>query len=245
MFEPELPLYLYAAAIAACAAIATLRALGRRLARRRAALTPDEPRCGTCGYIVRPRGPRVCPECGQDVRVRDLLTASTSPRPGAGPGYALMLLLSIPPGLLLGDPVARCQPFGWNYSVQRFVYPKGDPREHGYQNRFVIQASGNGRYFGKRPEFVIAYGMNWPPSKAEQPGLAVRSRDGLIQEWDAERSRLRYVPFTHERVRAWLDAYGDGLEGVDRAALATRMHRHIAGLAAAALAAQTSRTQFP
>lgn len=232
MFKSDLPLYLYAAAIVACIAVAAVRAIGWRLARRRAALTPDEPRCGTCGYIMRPRGPTVCTECGQDVPVGGLLTASTSPRPGAGPWYVLMLLLSIPPALLLGDPVARCQPFGWNYSVQRFVYPKGDPREHGYQNRFVIRASGNGRYFGKWPEFVMAYGMNWPPSKAERPGLVIRSRDKLIGEWDAERSRLRYVPFTRERVRAWLKAYDDELEGVDGAALAATMHAHIADLAA-------------
>ncbi len=232
MFKSDLPLYLYVAALAACAAIAGLRALGWRLARRRAALTPDEPRCGTCGYIVRPGGPTVCPECGQDVRVRGLLTASTSPRPGAGPLYALMLLLAIPLALPLGDVAARCQPFGWNYSVQRFVYPKGDPREHGYHNRFVVQASGNGRYFGTAPTFVMAYGMNWPPHKAEQPGLVVRSRDELILQWDAERSRLQYVPFTREQVRAWLKSYDDGLEGVDGAALAATMHGHVADLAA-------------
>lgn len=232
MFKSDLPLYLYAAAVAACIAVAALRALGRRLARRGAALRPDEPQCGTCGYIVRPGGPTVCPECGQDVRVRGLLTASTSPRSGAGPAYALMLLLPIPLALLLGNPVARCQPFGWNYSVSRFIYPQGDPRVHGYHNRFVVQASGNGRYFAKAPEFVMAYGMNWPRATAEQPALVVRSRDGVIQRWDAERSRLEYVPFTRERVRAWLDAYDDGLKGVDRAALAATIHEHVADLAA-------------
>ena len=230
VFGSNLPYYVYSAAIAACIAIAALRWMKWRLARRRAALRPDEPRCGGCGYIARRGGPTVCPECGQDVRVGGLLTASMSPRPGAGPAYAFMTLLAIPLALLLGDVAARCQPFGWCYSVSRFVYPRGDPRTHGYDERFVIHATDNGRYFGRAPKFVMAYGMNWPGDRGR--ALMVRSRDGTVAEWDDVRSRVEHVPFTREHVGAWLEAYDVGLTGVDRAALATTIHDHVVDLSA-------------
>jgi hypothetical protein len=141
-----------------------------------------------------------------------------------------MMLLAIPLAMVLGDVAARCQPFGWRYSVSRFVYPRGDPRTHGYDKRFVVQATGNGRYFGRAPELVMAYGMNWPGDTAR--ALMVRSRDGTVAEWDDVRSRVEYVPFTREHVGAWLEAYDDGLTGIDRAALATTIHDHVADLSA-------------
>src|SRR4051812_35091626 len=107
--------FVYAAAVAACALVMAVRVGAAWLShRRQREVLEREPRCGSCGYIVAGRTSPVCPECGRDVREHGLVTSRCRRVVGAFPLYVLLVLLALPIAVGMGPAVAEVQPLlGW------------------------------------------------------------------------------------------------------------------------------------
>ena len=162
----------WGAVVAACPGYVVLRWLGRRWKYRDAARLAAEPRCLRCGYIIRPGGSVVCPECGGDVRERGIVAPGALPPLAVWPWYLLAVLTAVPVGWWAGTQIEERQPFGWGYELVRVVHLEGTPRVRMAEARHVIMvdARGTGRYFGKRPEYVQVW---WLPPEGGRPDVPV------------------------------------------------------------------------
>ena len=152
----QIVLYAYLGAVAACVAVICVRHLSKWWKHQKSANTPS--RCGTCGYIILPGSSVVCPECGSDIREKGIITATTPPAVDITPWLVLGSLVALPAALWLAPRVAHRRPFGWTFSVSRWSYaPTADPSvPHGWI-RVVVEGSGHGRFFAKRPEVIVVY----------------------------------------------------------------------------------------
>lgn len=150
-----------------CAAVIFFRWLAWRWKYRDRRALAAEPRCGGCGYIIARGGSVVCSECGGDVREVGIVTPATRFGRSSRAWYVLVALLAAPVGVAVARVVEERQPFGWEFSLSRWVYIDETPMG---LHRFVVQASGTGRYFERRPEHIMVYEQ---PRSTAHPGLGL------------------------------------------------------------------------
>jgi hypothetical protein len=227
----RLILQCYLAALAASLAVILLRHLKQRWKYRRRKRPAAEPRCATCDYIILPGSSVICPECGRDLREFGIVTATTLPANGPLPWLALAGLLVLPPALWLASLVERRQPFGWEFNVSRWFYlPPAHPWAPADDARLVVQASGQGRYFGKHPEFVLVYEQS-SRLRPLKDLILVRGRDLTHQVMGEGGRGLRDEPLTPEVVQAYVDRVAPGASTEARRGVAADIHAYVRAVA--------------
>ena len=221
----------YLAALAAGLAAILFRHLSQRWKHRRRNRPDAGPRCATCDYIILPGSSVICPDCGLDVREFGIVTATTLPANAPLPWLALSGLLVVPPALWLASLIERRQPFGWEFSVSRWFYlPSTKPWAPADDARLVVQASGRGRYFGKRPDFVLVYEQS-SRLRPLKDAILVRGKDLTHQVMAEGGTGLRDEPVTRQVVQAYVDRVAPGISTEARRGVAADIHAYVRAVA--------------
>lgn len=201
----EIVALVYWAGIIACIVLIVIQWVNSRRLRWHVANHPDEPQCANCGYVIRTGSSTVCSECGRDVRVSGLITARTSRRPHAGPWFFLAALLGMPIALYVAFSLMWF-PVGWDYHINYHLRPLGADAADNWRHWIHIQASGTGRYFANRPEYINIHTMIVGQNGGGQMDhvVHIRPSDVMAQEWNKAEMNVVYVPFSREFVTKWI-----------------------------------------
>jgi hypothetical protein len=135
-----IPSAAWSAAAVVVVIVLLVRSVRATLRRRELLRTSSQPRCRRCGYLAcRGATPR-CPECGVDWHRAGLLTARTY-TPIYPVGWLLLLgaVLALP-CWFAATPLARVQPWSWNYEVSREL------KVEGIEGPILTAATGRGRW---------------------------------------------------------------------------------------------------
>lgn len=206
---PPALVWAYGAAVAVTAGVILRRRFSTWRVYRDARRLSEEPRCGRCGYIVRPGASVVCSECGSDVREGGIVGPRTLPPGRPLAWYVLVVLLALPVALWLGPRVAPWQPFGWDYEtrwLQRIDAARGGRGQFTHSfHAFRVYAKGSGRFWGRRPALVVP-SDGWDSGIREEATFRklIRASDVTFEEMDPVARRLRRRPFERGLIGEWV-----------------------------------------
>lgn len=171
--------------------------------RRKLGAIDYEPRCPTCGYLIRRGVPLRCSECGADLAVTGLINRVLYPP--RFPIYMLLFLILVSGALsFVVGLLAAVLPFAWQWEAhERIDLPRIE--EH-FERSLVMTARGRNRYLFVRTESASNVVMtrkslyNWHNMPVSQDPAEILSQAGVTQDHPQYQQLLQHIAQTKQRL---------------------------------------------